>query len=159
MNGVLIIFVCVIVALMLTTLIALLISTYPPFFLVKRLYRNPLYSMEEFYFYYNKATAYRMLFTGFSVFANTVQVLSIASTFITLYIAVSDTKYVILASLISATFEVGRLMLQPEKYIKAFSDAALIMEFALLEILPADELKENLLLAYKQAEDRISETK
>ena len=50
-------------------------------------------------------------------------------------------------------------MLQPEKYIKAFSDAALIMEFALLEILPADELKENLLLAYKQAEDRISETK
>ena len=100
-----------------------------------------------------------MLFTGFSVFANTVQVLSIASTFITLYIAVSDTKYVILASLISATFEVGRLMLQPEKYIKAFSDAALIMEFALLEILPADELKENLLLAYKQAEDRISETK
>lgn len=157
MNQVIVIFVGIVILFLVISLILIWISTYPPNFIVKKFYKNPLHDIKKYYFYYNKATAYRLLFTNFNIFGSIMQVLTIASTFITVYIAANDSKYVVLASLISATCEVVKLMLQPEKYAKAFSDAALIMEFSLLDA--SEESEKNLLAAYKTAENKISKTK
>lgn len=159
MNQIIIIFAEIVAVILVCSLIVLWIATYLPYLLVKRFNKNARYDIDKFYFYYNKATAYRMLFTSFSVFGNVLQVLAIASTFITVYIAVNKSQYVVLSSLISATCEVVKLMLQPEKYTKAFSDAALSMEYVLLEECAPQELEKKLLEAYKRAEDIISKTK
>lgn len=159
MNNIIIAFVSIVIMFLIISLLVLWIATYPPSFIVKKMYKNSMHNITDFYFYYNKATAYRLLFTGFNVFKSVLQILTIASTFITVYISVEASEYVTLAALISATCEVAVLMLQPEKYTKAFSDAALIMEFTLLKTLPDKELKECFSKAYEEAENRITETK
>lgn len=158
-NNVIIIFVCLVIFFILLSLTVLWICTYPPVLLVKKMYKYPMHDIHKFYFYYNKATAYRMLFTCFNIFGSILQVSAVASTFITVYAAFKATGYVLLFSLISATCEVVKLMLQPEKYVKVFSDAALIMECALSENTLDNELNDVLLSAYKKAENRINETK
>ena len=86
--------------------------------------------------------------------------LTVSATFITVYIAVSDSQYVVLASLISATCEIVNLLFQPEKYIVAFSDAALEMEYILHKPgMREDEAYEKFLETYRKAEEIISRTK
>ena len=160
MNSIIFIFCIIVVLFTVISIIVVLISTYPPQFIVKNSNKNSLYELNKYYFYYQKATAYRMLFSGFSIFDSAMQILSVASTFITIYIAIKDSNYVILAALISATCQVINLLLQPTKYIKAFSDSALIMEFALNKHgLTEEQAYEEFLNAYKEAERVITETK
>lgn len=160
MNNIIYIFSIIVVSFTIISIFVVLISTHPPRFIVKNSNKNSSYELNKYYFYYQKATAYRMLFSGFSIFNSAMQILSIASTFITIYIAVKDSDYVILAALISATCQVVNLLLQPTKYIKAFSDAALIMEFSLNKHgLSEEQAYEEFLNAYKEAEKIITETK
>lgn len=160
MNKIIAIFSIIVVSFTVISIIIVLISTYPPKFIVKNSNKNCPYDLNKYYFYYQKATAYRMLFSGFSIFNSAMQILSIASTFITIYIAVKDSNYVILAALILATCQVVNLLLQPTKYIRAFSDAALVMEFSLNKHgLSEEQAYEEFLTAYKDAEKIITQTK
>ena len=45
------------------------------------------------------------------------------------------------------------------KIYKGFSDVAIIMELAILETKLTEDLNDTLVIAYKKAESRISETK
>lgn len=160
MNEILMVFTGIVAVFTVISLSVLWISTYPPRFIVKLFQKFPRHNITEYYFYYNKATAYRLLFTCFSIFGSILKVLATASTFITVYVAVNESDYVILSSLISATCQVISFMLQPEKYTKPFSDAALTMEYALLkEYVPPEKTADKLFEAYQQAEEIISKTK
>lgn len=160
MNNIIYIFCIIVISFTIISIIVVLISTYPPKFIVKNFNKNSIYEIDKYYFYYRKATAYRMLFSGFSIFNSAMQILSIASTFITIYIAIKDSDYVILAALISATCQVANLLLQPTKYIKAFSDAALVMEYSLNKHgLSEEETYNEFLNAYQNAERIITKTK
>lgn len=160
MNKIILIFVFIVVFFIIVSGIVLLLSTYPPKFIIKAFNRNALYNVDKYNFYYGKATAYRMLFTSFSFFERILQVLTVSATFITVYIAVSDSQYVVLASLISATCEIVNLLFQPEKYIVAFSDAALEMEYILHKSgMREDEAYEKFLETYRKAEEIITRTK
>lgn len=160
MNNIIFIFCIVVVSFTIISVGVVLISTYPPQFMVRRFYVNSTYDINKYFFYYEKAVAYRMLFSDFSIFNSAIQIFSVASTFITVYIAINDSEYVILASLISATCQVVNLLLQPQKYIKAFSDAALIMEFSLnKQGMSEEQAYEEFLFAYKEVERIITQTK
>ena len=159
MDNIIIAFISILIFFVVISLLGLWISTYPPVFLVKMFYRYPRHDINQLYFYYNKAVSYRMLFTTFSIFDSVLQVIAVAATLITIYIAHKDSSYDLLFSLISATCQMTHLILQPSKYIKVFSDAAIIMELALLETKLTEDLDDTLLIAYKKAESTISEIK
>lgn len=115
--------------------LAALFSTYPGKFWIKRMYQNPILDDDILFFYYQRATEYRMLSMVHIFFKNVIKILGTAALFITVYYAVvNDKKYnlVLLFSLIAAMCQVTELLVPMDKFIQIYTHAARIMEYALL---------------------------
>lgn len=135
---------------------SLIVSTYPSKFFVQRLHQHPMLDINTFYFYYQKVTAYRMLFSIHTIFTNTFKILGSTTTFITVYCAVDSNDYILLFSLISAMCQVVTLLIPTDKYAKIYVEAARILESELNSIHRDDnEAKEKLKEAYEKAEEII----
>lgn len=70
------------------------ISVHPRERWIKMMHKHPVLDMDKYYFYYQKATAYRMLFAMHTFFTNTFKVLGATMTFITVYCAIDGNNYI-----------------------------------------------------------------
>lgn len=138
---------------------ALLVATYPVKYIVKIVFGNPKLDLMKYYFYYQKATAYRMLFIVHTFINNACIVVGAMATFITTYCAVKNNNYVILYSLIAALCQVISLTIPSQTYMRVYVQSARIMEYALndnYDNCSETEIYKKLELAYEKAEDLIA---
>lgn len=94
-----IIFIIIVVSVGILTAITLCISSYPFKRLVKMVFKYPVLELEKYYFYYQKATAYRLLFINLLLFSKILKVLSTMPTFIVVYCAMADNRFILGVSL------------------------------------------------------------
>ncbi len=119
---------------------AAMISTYPSKFWIKRMYQNPILDDDILFFYYQRATSYRMLFMIHTFFKNIIKILGTAALFITVYYAVINENdnnshdLILLFSLITAMCQVTELLIPMDKFIQIYTQAARIMEYVLLSV-------------------------
>lgn len=117
---------------------ATMISTYPSKFWIKRMYQNPIIDDDTLFFYYQRATEYRMLFMVHTFFKNIIKILGTAALFITVYYAFNNDKDIhdllLLFSLIAAMCQVTELLIPMDKLIQIYTQAARIMEYDLLSV-------------------------
>lgn len=115
--------------------------------------------LEKYYFYYQKATAYRLLFMNHLIFSKILKVLSTMSTFIVVYCAMANNQFLLLFSLLTAICEVISLSMPIETYSKMYVQAARKLEYVLNNDtnLQEPELTKALNNAYKEAEKIIEE--
>lgn len=134
-----------------------LIAGYPCKKMVYKLYKRNNEDLENYYFYYEKATAYRMLFSLFLFFNNFIKLAGFISTFVTVYCVVDKNDYILFFSLISAICQVVLMNMPIDKYAKTYVEAARMLEYELNKDYDnLKEKKENLNIVYKEAEDLIS---
>lgn len=167
MLGTIIIFLSTVVVIALPYGLATMISTYPGKFWIKRMYQNPILDDDILFFYYQRATGYRMLFMVHTFFKNVIKIFGTAALFITVYYAVVDdtNKYdlVLLFSLITAMCQVTELLVPMDKFIQIYTHAARIMEYAMLpesagvknDYIDKKTAYKKLQEAYKSAEEYI----
>ncbi len=167
MIGTIIIFLLTVVVIAFPYGIATVISTYPGKFWIKRMYQNPILDDDILYFYYQKATGYRMLFMVHTFFKNVIKIFGTAALFITVYYAVLDGEnehnLILLFSLITAICQVTEILVPMDKFIQIYTHAARIMEYALLpesagvknDYIDKKTAYEKLQEAYKSAEEYI----
>lgn len=137
--------------------IASLMAGYPCQYFIKVIFKKRKEDIEEYYFYYQKATAYRMLFSIDLFFSNIIKIAGFVSTFITVYCVVDKNDYTLLFSLISAMCQVILTNMPLDKYAKIYVEAARMLEYELnKECDNIKEKKKNLNNVYKEAEDMIS---
>lgn len=133
-----------------------IISTYPPRKFINIIHKKPTKNIDVFYFYYQKATAYRMLFVVHTLFSNIIKIIGSVTTFVTVYCAIDRNDYILICSLISAMCQVVGLLVPNDKYIKIYVQAARVLEYELNKDYDnQDELKKKLAEAYEKAEDII----
>lgn len=136
----------------------IMVATYPGKLLIKLIHKKPMKDMDKYYFYYQKATAYRLLFNIHTIFMYTFKTLGSTMTFITVYCAIDKNDYLLLCSLIAAMCEVISLLVPTDKYIRIYVQAARLLEYELStdhenEIEEKTKLKE----AYEKAEKIIAQ--
>lgn len=151
-----IIFVASVTSLM---VILLIISSYPFKIIIKTIHKYPILNLEKYYFFYQKATAYRLLFNTNLTFSILTKIIGTTTTFITVYCAIDNNSYILLFSLITAICEVISLTIPTDKYSKMYVQAARKLEYVLNN---ADNLQEPDLIkalshAYQEAEKIIEE--
>lgn len=146
---------------------ATMISTYPGKFWIKRMYQNPILDDDILYFYYQRATGYRMLFMVHTFFKNAIKIFGTAALFITVYYAVGDdpSKHdlILFFSLITAMCQVTELLVPMDKYIQIYTRAGRIMKTVLLSssagvkngYIDKKKAYKKLLKAYIKAEEYI----
>lgn len=134
-------------------------STYPSKKRVNKIFEHQLLDLEKYYFYYQKATAYRLLFINLLLFSKILKVLSTMPTFIVVYCAMADNRFILLFSLITAICEVVLLNIPLESYSKMYVQAARKLEYILnnSDNLQEPELTKALNAAYQEAEKIIEE--
>lgn len=139
--------------------ITLLISSYPSKRLVKSMYKHSKLDLEEYYFYFQKATAYRLLYNTNLTFYKLIKILSASSTFVTVYCAIDNNDFILLFSLIAAMSEIGLLTTPGDTYSKMYVRAARKLEYVLNngDNLQEPELSKVLSEAYQEAEKIIEE--
>lgn len=149
---------CIIVASLAIILgFGILISSYPIRFFINMIYKKPEEEINKYYFYYQKATAYRMLFSIHTTISNTFKIISPTMTFITVYCAMDKNEYILLCSLLAAISSVVGIMIPSEKYIKIYVQAARVLEYELnTDYGSEDKNKEKLKEAYIKAENIIA---
>lgn len=154
-----IIFIIIVVSVGILTAITLCISSYPFNRLVKMVFKYPVLELEKYYFYYQKATACRLLFMNHLIFSKTLKVLSTMSTFIVVYCAMANNQFLLLFSLLTAICEVISLTIPFESYSKMYVQAARKLEYILNndENLEEPKLTKALNTAYQEAEKIIEE--
>ena len=136
--------------------IALFISSYPGKRFINKMHKNPFKDMDTYYFYYQKATAYRMLFLIHTAFDTTFKILGSTMTFITVYCAIDNNEYILLFSMIAAMCQTVGLIIPTGKYIKIYVEAARILEYALNTQYKNEDInKQKLNEAYQRAEEII----
>lgn len=136
----------------------MMIASYPRKILIGVVHKKPIKNIDEYYFYYQKATAYRLLFNIHVIFMYTFKILGSTMTFITVYCAINRNEYILLCSLIAAMCEVVSLIVPTDKYIKIYVQAARLLEYELFtEYENKKEEKINLIKAYKEAERIIAQ--
>lgn len=137
--------------------LGIIISTYPGKFLITLIHKSPMLDINRYYFYYQRATGYRMLFIMHTIFANTFKILGTTTTFITVYCAINSKEYILLFSLITAMCQVITLLVPMDKFVKIYVESARILEYELLsEHATETEAREKLKKAYEKAEGIIS---
>lgn len=140
-----------------TFLILTCCSTYPFKKLVFIIYKYPSLDPITYYFYYQKATAYRLLFSVHLIFDKLIKISNITSTFITLYCAVDNNDFILLFSMISAVSAAIALTIPSEMYSKLYVQAARKLEYILNNgtKFQEPELSIKLNEAYQEAESII----
>lgn len=138
--------------------LSVLISSYPAKFMVRLHYKNPINDIEKYFFYYQKATAYRMLFSVHILMEKFFNITGSTMTFITVYCAIDKNDYILLCSLINAICQVATLSIPSEKYMKIYVQAARKLEYKLNKHYE-DESKilNELETAYEEAEKIIED--
>ena len=111
--------------------ILLTISSYPLKKLIGIIHKYPRLNLEQYYFYYQKATAYRLLYIVHLLFGKTMKILSATATFITVYCAIDNNDFILLFSLIAAMCEVVTLSMPVDTYSKIYVQAARKLEYVL----------------------------
>lgn len=154
-----ILFIIIVASVGILTAITLCISSYPFKKLVKIVFKYPVLDLEKYYFYYQKATAYRLLFMNHLIFSKILKVLSTMSTFIVVYCAMANNQFLLLFSLLTAICKVISLSMPIETYSKMYVQAARKLEYILNndENLEEPELTKALNIAYQEAEKIIEE--
>ena len=154
-----IVFITIVVSVGILKAITLCISYYPFKRLVNIVFKHPVLELEKYYFYYQKATAYRLLFMNHLIFSKILKVLSTMSTFIVVYCAMANNEFILLFSLLTAICEVISLSMPIELYSKMYVRAARKMEYVLNNDnnLQEPELTKALSTAYQEAEKIIEE--
>ncbi len=139
--------------------ILLIISSYPFKFLIKIVHKYPILNFEKYYFFYQKATAYRLLFNVNLTFSILLKIIGTTTTFITVYCAIDNNSFILLFSLITAICEVVSLTIPTDKYSKIYVQAARKLEYVLNngDNLQEPELTKTLNHAYQEAEKIIEE--
>lgn len=154
-----IVFITIVAFVGVITAISLCISSYPFEKLIKIVFKHPNLDLNKYYFYYQKATAYRLLFINHLIFSKTLKVLSTMSTFIVVYCAMANSDFILLFSLLTAICEVISLSIPVETYSKIYVQAARKLEYILnnSDELQEPDLTKALNLAYQEAEKIIEE--
>lgn len=144
-------FVCIIGA---SYLVLLLISSFPFKKLISVMHKHPRFELEKYYFYYQKATAYRLLYTTHLFFEKAIKIISSAATFITVYCAIDNNAFILLFSLIVAMSEIFLLSIPLDTYSRIYVQAARKLEYVLNEgdDIKEPELSKKLNNAYMEAE-------
>lgn len=139
--------------------ILLAISSYPFKKLIYIVYKYPRLDIEYYYFYYQKATAYRLLFLVHELFRKTIKISNSTSTFITVYCIIENNNFNLLFSLIAAICELISLSMPINTYSKIYSQAARKLEFALNngDNIQEPELSKKLNDTYKEVEQIIED--
>ena len=138
--------------------VGITISTYPGQCWIKLIHKEPMHELNKYYFYYQKATAYRMLFMIHTIFSNTVKITGTTTTFITVYCAIDSNDFILLFSLITAMCQVIALLIPIDKYAKIFAESARLLEYELVTEYADEQMtKEKLKEAYINAEKIISQ--
>lgn len=152
-------FFIIVVSIGVSTAIFLCIFSYPFKILVKTIHKYPKHDLEKYYFYYQKAAAYRLLFITHLIFSKIMKILSAASTFVTVYCAIDDNDFILLFSLIAAMCEVISLTMPTETYSKMHVQAARKLEYVLNngDNLQDQDFAQMLNTAYQEAEKIIEE--
>lgn len=134
------------------------IASCPARFFINKIHKKEEEEINTYYFYYQKATAYRLLFSFHTIFDYTLKIVGSAMTFITIYCAIDENQeYIVLFSMIAAISQVIALTIPTQKYAKVFVEAARMLEYELnKEYNDFKEKKENLNGVYKKAEELIS---
>ncbi len=137
--------------------ILLSMSSYPFKKFISIMYKYPKLNLEQYYFYYQKATAYRMLYMAHILFGKTLKILSVTATFITVYCAVDNNDFILLFSLIAAMCEVILLSIPVDTYSKIYVKAARKLEYVLNngDNIQEPELSRELNSTYQEAEEII----
>lgn len=151
-----IIIVAIIVSLM---VILLIISSYPFRIIINTMHKYPTLDLKKYYFFYQKTTAYRLLFNVNLAFSMMLKIIGTTTTFITIYCAIDNNTFILLFSLITAICEVVSLTIPTDKYSKVYVQAARKLEYVLNngDNLQESELTRMLNSAYKEAEKIIEE--
>lgn len=154
-----IVFVIIVAVVGIYTAISLYTSSYPSKKRVDKIFKYPKLDLEKYYFYYQKATAYRFLFINNLIFSKILKVLSTMSTFIVVYCAMANNQFILLFSLITAVCEVISLSMPIETYSKMYVQAARKLEYVLNNDadLREPELTKTLSNAYQEAEKIIED--
>lgn len=154
-----ILFIIIVAVVGIFTAISLYFSSYPSKRRINRIFKYPVLDLEKYYFYYQKATAYRLLFINHLIFSKILKVLSTMSTFIVVYCAMASNQFILLFSLITAICEVISLSMPIEAYSKMYVQAARKLEYVLNNDnnLQELELTKALSAAYQEAEKIIEE--
>lgn len=156
-NDTIIVFIIIVAVFGLSYGLGIIISTYPAKFLINIMHKTPMLDINKYYFYYQKATAYRMLFIIHTGFANTFKVLGTTTTFITVYCAIDSNDYILLFSLITAICQVVALIIPSDKYMRIFAEGARLLEYELITEHPDEKAAfQDLKQAYEKAEEIIS---
>lgn len=157
-NDTIILFIFIIAILGAVFGISVFISTYPAKFMVKLHCRNSINNIEKYFFYYQKATAYRMLFSVHILMEKVFSITGSTMTFITVYCAIDKNDYILLCSLINAMCQVVILSIPSEKYIKIYVQAARKLEYKLNKHYENEnEILNELEAAYEEAEKIIED--
>lgn len=158
-NFTIILFIIVVAIAGIYTAISLYTSAYPSKKRVNKIFKHPVLDLEKYYFYYQKAAAYRLLFGNHILFSKVLKVLSTMSTFIVVYCAMANNQFLLLFSLITAICEVISLNIPLEKYSKMYVQAARKLEYVLINEtnLQEPDLIKALSNAYKEAEKIVEE--
>lgn len=137
--------------------ISSLIAGYPNKRMVNKIYKRRIEDIENYYFYYEKATAYRMLFSIDLFFSNFIKLSGFISTLITVYCVMDKNDFILLFSLISAICQVVMMNMPIDKYAKIYVEAARALEYELNKEYENNEEKIKILNdTYKKIEETIS---
>ena len=127
---------------------------------VEKKYQQAMIDFKEYFFYFQKATAYRKLHTSFLALNYSFRTINIISTMILVY-NVFHSKLDVLVALVSAISEVMILLFQFEKKSRMYLYCATILEDVLhkqYSFLRKQRIKTELLKAYLKAEKHIEQT-
>ena len=156
-NDTILVFIIIVAAFGIFYGLGIIFSTYPRKFLINMIHKNPTLNMNDYYFYYQKAAAYRMLFIVHTAFANVFKIMGTTTTFITVYCAIDSNDYILLFSLITAICQVVALLVPSDKYMRIFAESARLLEYELIAEHPDESTtKQKLKQAYERAEEIIS---
>lgn len=144
-----ILFISMLVLTGLVCAIVLFVSMNPSERIIKKSFQN--YNT-TFFFFYQKATAYRLLFNAHTFISTALKISNACTTFIVVYCAMVDESYILLFSMLSALGNVIALTIPFEGYAKMYVEASRELERALLD---DNATQQTLLNAYNRAEEII----
>lgn len=157
-NDTIILFIFIVAILSTILGLSVFISANPAKFMVRLHCINPINDIEKYFFYYQKATAYRMLFSVHILMEKIFNITGSTMTFITVYCAIDKNDYILLCSLINAMCQVVTLSIPSEKYMKIYVQAARKLEYKLNKHYENEnEILNELEAAYEEAEKIIED--
>lgn len=155
-NYTIVAFLCIVGVIAVISLVGLTIASYPPEFFIRFIHKKKLHASDQYYFYYQKATAYRLLSIFHTIFTYGLKVLGTTTTFITVYFALSSSSYVVFCALLASLSQVLSLLVPFDKYMKIFVESARKLEYKLLEQGEDEIILNDLNILYQEVEIEIA---